>query len=219
MTARLLLVRHAESESNILRKLDTKPPGAALTKTGHKQARKLAELLALTDDDILVSSIAVRAQQTAMPIAESLGRSVTTVEGIHEIQAGDLELRSDHEAHRIYVATYTEWLHGNDSARIPGGESGHDLMDRYLPVISTLRTDYLKHTSGRIVVVSHGAAIRAIAAKLTGIDPGFALRHRLENTGGVELAPTAAGGWDLVRWGHVVSHSPGEAHIARDVMG
>ncbi|WP_278314024.1 histidine phosphatase family protein [Lolliginicoccus levis] len=215
---RLLLVRHAESESNVLRKLDTRPPGAALTDNGIAQARRLAEGLALTEDDIILSSIATRAQQTATPLFEALGRDPQAVEGIHEIQAGDLENRDDHEAHHIYATTCSQWLHGDDAPRIPGGENGHDLMERYLPVIETVHTEYL-NSARRIIIVSHGAAIRAIAARLTRTDPVFALRNRLENTGGVELVTTGRGSWELSRWGTLIESLGADATTIGDAMG
>ena len=39
MTGRLVLVRHGQSHGNVDRRLDTRPPGAALTDLGHEQAR------------------------------------------------------------------------------------------------------------------------------------------------------------------------------------
>ncbi|WP_149360307.1 histidine phosphatase family protein [Lolliginicoccus suaedae] len=215
---RLLLVRHAESESNVLRRLDTRPPGAVLTSNGTAQALRLAQGLALTEDDIILSSIATRAQQTARPLFDALGRDPRSVEGIHEIQAGDLENRDDHEAHRIYATTYSKWLHGDDAPRIPGGENGHDLMERYLPVIDTVHADYLD-AARRIIIVSHGAAIRAIAARLTGTDPLFALRNRLENTGGVELVATGRSSWELSRWGTLIEPLGADSTPIGDAMG
>ena len=62
-----------------------------------------------------------------------------------------------------------------------------------------------------VVIVSHGAAIRLIGQYLTGVDPEYALRHRIANTERIELVPNAAavgkragiepGMWDVRRWG------------------
>ncbi|AEF38545.1 histidine phosphatase family protein [Hoyosella subflava] len=218
MSGRLVLVRHAESESNILQKLDTRPPGAGLTARGHEQASALAKDAQSWTCNALVSSIALRAQQTADPLSRTLGRELQIVEGIHEIQAGELEDRADREAHRLYLDAYSAWMHGDYSVRIPGGESGHDVLDRYLPVIGDLHDQYLADDNGTVVVVSHGAVIRLVAARLTGITPMFAIMNRLQNTGVVELQPTR-GGWELGQWGQLKAPFTDVAEHVRDVMG
>ncbi|WP_264064405.1 phosphoglycerate mutase family protein, partial [Mycolicibacterium hippocampi] len=42
MTGRLVLVRHGQSVGNVERRLDTRPPGTALTPLGREQARAFA---------------------------------------------------------------------------------------------------------------------------------------------------------------------------------
>lgn len=39
VSGRLVLVRHGQSFGNVERRLDTRPPGAALTELGHEQAQ------------------------------------------------------------------------------------------------------------------------------------------------------------------------------------
>ncbi len=46
MSGRLVLVRHGQSHGNVERRLDTRPPGAALTDLGREQARAFARDLA-----------------------------------------------------------------------------------------------------------------------------------------------------------------------------
>ena len=50
-------------------------------------------------------------------------------------------------------------------------------------------------------MVSHGAAIRLVAAMLAGVDGSFALDHHLANTESVVLAPITDGRWSCVQWG------------------
>lgn len=86
---------------------------------------------------------------------------------------------------------------------MPGGESGNDVLDRYVAVLTALRMRHLDDDSwhGDIVVVSHGAAIRLAAAVLAGVDGGFALEHHLANTEAVILAPITDGRWSCLQWG------------------
>ena len=86
---------------------------------------------------------------------------------------------------------------------MPGGETGNEVLDRYVPVLTQLRMRYLDDDAwhGDIVVVSHGAAIRLVAAMLAGVDGSFALDHHLANTESVVLAPITDGRWSCVHWG------------------
>ena len=94
---RLILVRHGQSHSNVARRLDTRPPGAELTDLGREQAREFARTRP-RPPGLLLHSIAHRAAQTAVEIGAEWSRPTIEVEGIHEVQAGDLEDRDDDEA-------------------------------------------------------------------------------------------------------------------------
>jgi len=201
-TGRLILVRHGETIANIARELDTLPPGAPLSEEGQRQAAKLGLNLADRPLAALVSSTALRAQQTAKPVSESTARELEVVDGLYEIQAGDLEGRSDRDAHIAFMEVYRKWHLGDLSARVPGGESGQDALDRYLPQIEELRIGHLgADGTGDVVVVSHGAVIRLAAAYMGGLDPLFAGRRHLQNTESVVLAPGESGSWRVEQWG------------------
>ena len=49
--------------------------------------------------------------------------------------------------------------------------------------------------------MSHGAAIRLVAAVLAGVDSTFAIDHHLANTETVVLAPVTDGRWSCLQWG------------------
>jgi broad specificity phosphatase PhoE len=201
MTGRLVLVRHGQSISNVDRKLDTRPPGRALTELGHEQARTFAREWT-HPIGMVAHSVALRATETAAGIAGELGLGTMTLEGIHEVQVGDIEDRSDDEAHEQFTAVYQRWQEGDLDALLPGGESGTDVLDRYLPVVTQLRMRYLDDHDwkGDVVVVSHGAAIRLVGAVLGGIDASFALENHLANTQSVVLSPITDGRWSCVQW-------------------
>jgi broad specificity phosphatase PhoE len=201
-----MLVRHGQSEKNVQRRLDTRPPGAALTELGREQAREFAATL-VAPPGMVAHSIATRAVQTAGEISSVLrpGIDPAEVEGIHEVQVGDLEDRADEAAHDEFNAIYRRWHAGELSVPMPGGESGDDVLYRYVPVLDDLRMRYLDDDSwhGDIVVVSHGAAIRLVSAVLAGVDSDFAIDHHLANTEAVVLAPVTDGRWSCVQWGRL----------------
>jgi len=137
----------------------------------------------------------VEALRSAVRAAES--------EGIHEVQAGELENRNDDDAIAEFNAIYQRWHQGEVDVPMPGGENARDVLDRYLPVITDLRLRYLDNEdwTSDIVVVSHGAAIRLTAATLAGVDSSFVLDHHLANAESVVLAPITDGRWSCLRWG------------------
>ncbi|MCH9668533.1 MAG: histidine phosphatase family protein [Actinomycetia bacterium] len=209
MSGRLVLLRHGQTHGNVERRLDTRPPGAELTELGRQQARMFARTL-VRPPAVIAHSIATRSAQTAVEIREAISTGLGTVairvhelEGIHEVQVGDLENRSDEDAHEHFKTIYRRWHGGEHGLTLPGGETAQHVLDRYLPVLHRLRVRYLDDDGfdGDIVVVSHGAAIRLVSAVLAGVDAGFAIEHHLANTESVVLAPITDGRWSCVRWG------------------
>lgn len=208
MSGRLVLVRHGQSHGNVDRRLDTRPPGAELTDLGRDQARTFARSLQQRPA-MIAHSIATRAVQTGTEINAVIGANlrITTgtheFDGIHEVQVGDLENRSDEDAHDEFNAIYRRWHCGELDLALPGGETANDVLNRYVPVLDQLRLRYLDDDAfpGDIVVVSHGAAIRLVSAVLAGVDSAFAIDHHLANTESVVLAPITDGRWSCVQWG------------------
>jgi broad specificity phosphatase PhoE len=214
VSGRLVLVRHGQSHGNVERRLDTRPPGAALTDLGRDQARTFARGLA-DRPGLIAHSVAVRATQTALEIADELGVDTHEVEGIHEVQVGRLEDRLDDAAIAEFNAIYERWHHGHVDVPLPGGETARQVLNRYLPVITQLRMRYLDDDAftGDVVIVSHGAAIRLASAVLAGVDGSFALDHHLGNTEAVVLAPITDGRWSCVQWGPLLPPFYPEPHV------
>ena len=202
MSGRLVLVRHGQSYGNVDRRLDTRPPGSELTPLGRDQARAFARD-GLSRPGLLLHSVAARAAQTATEISAEVDVPASEVTGIHEVQVGELENRSDDDAVAEFDAIYKRWHEGERDVPLPGGETGNQVLDRYLPVVTHLRMRYLDDDewTSDIIVVSHGAAIRLTAAVLAGVESSFVLDHHLKNTEAVVLAPVTDGRWSCVQWG------------------
>ncbi|MDD7942666.1 histidine phosphatase family protein [Actinomycetospora lutea] len=198
---RLVLARHGQTQANVDRLLDTRLPGPPLTELGRAQARALgAELAEGVEGTItaLYHSPARRAVETAGLVAEHLDLVPVEVTGVHEVSVGDLEGRNDEPSIAEFRRVVDRWQTGDLDARHPGGESGRDLLDRYLPVVADLRDRH--PDGGTIVVVSHGAALRLAALELVervGTPP--LEEEHVNNCGRVVLRPRA-GGWELVAW-------------------
>ncbi|MFD5868461.1 histidine phosphatase family protein [Corynebacterium sp. NPDC060344] len=143
---RLILIRHGQTHANIARILDTALPGAPLTDHGMIQARRLGRVLLPSWERMseIVTSHALRARQTGAGSVAGLhhlagpGVRLRHEAGLHEVQAGEIEGRSDFDAHRRFMEIFHGWLHGDFAAKVPGGESADDVLARYLPVLRTL---------------------------------------------------------------------------------
>jgi probable phosphoglycerate mutase len=195
---RLILVRHGETASNLKMALDSLPPGPPLTDAGVAQAAALAEALADEPVTAVYASTAVRAQQTAEPVASAHGLEVEVVDGVQEIFCGDLEGRHDREAFEIFIATVKQWAEGDPDVPLPGGESGRQVLDRYLAAVDKITA---KHADGdTFVLVSHGGSLRMAALALAvNVTPALAEAGLLPNTGRVVLE-RGANGWRCTSW-------------------
>jgi broad specificity phosphatase PhoE len=217
---RLILVRHGQTDANLLKALDSRPPGMPLNEAGREQARRAAERLAGEPVVAVYASVAPRAQQTAAPIAARHGLEVTVVEDVQEIFCGDFEGRHDHEARTLFDATYQRWVAGELDRRMPGGESAAEVRDRMLRVLSGLLARHADRPDGTVVVVSHGGAIQVSARAMTG---EYDTPRYVPNTGRVALLPVgwddagAPSGWKLERWD--TAHDAGVADLRGDVTG
>ncbi|GAB16846.1 putative 2,3-bisphosphoglycerate-dependent phosphoglycerate mutase [Gordonia effusa NBRC 100432] len=220
--SRLFLVRHGETTSNVMRRLDTRLPGAGLTDFGARQAALFALRTPVDDSVVLLNSRARRAQQTAEIAGMVWGIEPQPLDGVYEVQVGDLEDNFDRASHDVFGEVVKRWHDGDLTAELPGGESLQDVYDRYLPAIDDVVARYLSDDADRdVYVVSHGAAIRLVAAKLAGIDSEFALANHLENTQSIELE-YADGTWACRRWGTRVApfaHEANEGSDDADPMG
>ncbi|GEL16462.1 histidine phosphatase family protein [Pseudonocardia asaccharolytica] len=195
---RLVLVRHGQTDANVRRELDTVPPGSPLNALGLRQAVSVAEVLAGWPVRAVYASRAIRAQQTAAPVAATHRLGVTVLDGVHEVLVGELEGRSDLPARTAFDEVYDAWWGGDLDRRLPGGESALDLRARFLPAVDRI-VARSNGERGAVVLVSHGAAIRLAAAALLG---ELAETQYVPNTGRVVLAhdPGAPTGWSLSHW-------------------
>ncbi|WP_120520342.1 histidine phosphatase family protein [Arthrobacter celericrescens] len=194
---RLLLIRHGQTPGNVLGQLDTAFPGPGLTELGERQAAALPEALADEAIEAIYTSTLLRTQVTAAPLARALGLEPVVLDGVHEIEAGSLEKKTDHESHMRYMGTVFAWSDGNLEVRMPGAFTGHDFFERFDASVNKVAA--AGHATA--VIVSHGAAIRCWAGRRAeDIDTLFAETHQLPNTGIVVLEGDPDSGWSVLHW-------------------
>ncbi len=201
---RLILIRHGETPSNVAGALDTAVPGAPLTPLGRRQAAALPPVLTIERIAAVHASPLVRTQLTAAPLAAARGLDVVVTDGLEEIAAADLEMRTDEASVAAYADTVAAWIGGDLTAAMPGGADGHAFFERYDAAVRGIAAGH--GDDATVVAISHGAAIRTFAARHGG--PPEA---RLLNTGAVVLEGSPYAGWAVTRW----SRDPlGGGHLA-----
>jgi broad specificity phosphatase PhoE len=117
-------IRHGHNPANQSRQLSHKIIDYPLTELGVTQAAALAgQLAARPGPAAIYASPPRRAAQTAEIIAARTGSDVAIVEGLREIDVGDLDGRSDEEAWAVYHQVLADWLAGRHDSAFPGGRT------------------------------------------------------------------------------------------------
>jgi broad specificity phosphatase PhoE len=183
----LLFIRHGENPANITHQLSARVVDHPLTDRGRQQAALLADHLAAGHEGrigAVFSSPLVRARQTAEIIGAAVGLPVSTIEGLRELDVGELDGRSDDEAWRLHDEVYHAWLAGRTDVAFAGGESLPVLLDRF--------AEAMRHVAqgtphGRAVVVGHGGILRVAIANLFAATPEIMAIERIGNCSITEI--------------------------------
>ena len=173
MTGTLILVRHGQSEWNLLN-LFTGWKNPGLTEQGMEEARKAGQGLkakGITPDAFFTSAL-TRAQRTLDLMLEEMGITdvvITRNHKINERDYGDLAGLNKDDAR-------VKW--GDEQVRIwrrsydvppPGGESLKDTAARVLPYYEAEIAPLVK-AGKTVLVTAHGNSLRALVMKLEGLD-------------------------------------------------
>jgi probable phosphoglycerate mutase len=160
------LVRHGQSTWNVVRRVQGQTAHVPLTTLGERQARQAAGRLAGSGACAVYSSDLRRALQTARPIAQALGVSITEDPDLRERSLGRFEGLDSED---VWAAADAAWT--DPGWRPPGGESILDVGDRVQRFLARLR---VRAAGGPVVVVTHGDTAAIVAGLMRGF-PASAL--------------------------------------------
>ncbi len=207
------LVRHGENHANVRRELSSRHVDYDLTGRGREQARQLAAHFAGQSLHAIYASPLKRAQQTAAPIAAAHGLEVHTLEGLREVEVGDLEVgqTSENLAERWAAdrAVVCAWVEGWVETRYPGGENYVEATARGMAGLAEAARGRAGET---VVLVGHSGLYQMLLPILLG-DREAALKQRNIPLGGFSelhvraLRPLAC---EVRVWAHG-AHLSGEA--------
>lgn len=139
-----------------------------LDEAGYEAAHALGRWAATAELTAIYSSPLQRAVRTAAPAIEKTGLELVIDDDLIEVDFGLGEGRTIPELRPDYPRTVAEFEFAPAERPLPSGEPGRHSIARYHAAIARIRA---AHPEGRVLVVSHGTAIRLITCDLLGIDP------------------------------------------------
>ena len=163
MTTTVYLVRHAVHDV-VEHVLVGRNQQRGLSSEGSRQASRLGTYFAGKQIADIQSSPQLRARQTANAIATAIGIPCRIVADIDEIDAGDWTGRSFDDLEND--ARWRRWNSQREAARIPGGESMHEVQGRIMRHLARVAECCADR---RVVMVTHAEIIRAAILKFRGM--------------------------------------------------
>ena len=153
---RITFTRHGESQANVTHEVSNRGLRHGLTRVGREQTVALAERLCGSPITRIYSSPLLRAIETSVLLAHQLDSDYEVVDALREYDCGSIEGRSDEASWKSWQELWDAWVkHQQWERRIEGGESFHDVRDRFVPFIDNLIQLY-QHTDANLLCVGHG---------------------------------------------------------------
>lgn len=179
----LLFVRHGETVGN-LERIAHGQSESPLNERGVRQAKITAHMLRDWERDYhrVYTSPLSRAQHTGQHIADSLGLPIDIHADLIEGFLGDWEGVTYQELDDFGFAKHSI---RDDDFSGHSGESPNQLGDRVARAVSEIRG---RHPEENIILVSHGAAIAHLIARLLDTRPAFGHQYVMHNSAVTELA-------------------------------
>lgn len=177
LESRLLLIRHGETQGNRLAAPSiTGQRDVPLNEMGRNQAEKLSEALSHEPITAVFSSPLQRALDTARCIGGKCGAQVTCLDGLRDINCGQLEGEAissvQHRLPELWALNESE---AEDDFRWPGGETYRDLRQR---VMVSLEEVALTCVGKTVAIVSHASVVTQVLGWVAQLPPRFWKTHR-----------------------------------------
>ena len=156
---RIVLVRHGQTAWNREARFRGRAD-VALDETGLRQAEATGRYLAARWPVVAVyASPMRRAMQTAEAIARAQGLTAHPLEGLMDIDFGELQGLSLDETAQRYPAIYQAWEEAPHTVHFPGGERLDDVRSR---VVAALDEVVAQHPEQAVALVSHTVVNRVL---------------------------------------------------------
>lgn len=203
--ARIILIRHGETEWNLEGRIQGYHGDSSLTATGRTQARQLAACLATEAVGTLHASDSGRARQTAAPIAAALKLDIVFDAALRERDYGEFEGWTYLDLERKEPEAYRKFRSRDPEYAPPGGESGARFRDR---IIAALERVAAAARGGQAAVVTHGGVLGIAYRRISGASAETKRDYSLHNAS-INRILVSGDQWSLEGWGDVAHLSAG----------
>ena len=205
--ARIVLIRHGETEWNRAGRIQGYHADSSLTQTGREQVRALAGRLTREGIDVVYSSDAGRTRETAQPIAAATRLPIVFDKALRERNYGVFEGYSFTEIETVFAAEYATFRTRDPHYAPPDGESAAQFRDRILGALGAIAG---RSNGRRVAVVTHGGVLGVIYRMAMNIPLEEKRSYVLANAS-LNCFRFADGRWLLDAWAdtaHLSAESP-----------
>jgi probable phosphoglycerate mutase len=203
--ARLLLVRHGETEWNRQKRFQGQID-VPLNNNGHAQARRASEFLAKVKIDKAFSSPMLRPKDTALEIlSKHPNIQLELFDELKEISHGLWEGKFEHEIEAEFAGQLALWQSQPETVQMPEGENLQQVWDRVAIVWQKIVESVPAGETA--LVVAHDAVNKAILCLLFGFTPEQFWIFKQGN-GGVSVIdyPQGAQGKPILQSCNITTH-------------
>ena len=164
----IIFLRHGQAENNVKRILAGRTKDIHLTKTGIKQAERIAEYLKPLDISAIYSSPIERASHTAKIVAENNSMDCELDDRITEIDMGRFTLMNYDDMFARYGNVFLKFYENNPIIAEHKVETFSHVRKRILDIV-----DYVikKHGNQNVVLVTHMDPIKSILSVVMDLNP------------------------------------------------
>ncbi len=164
MACEILLLRHAQSEGNLLGQF-IGHTDVNITDLGFRQAQAVKEFLKGVKIDAVYSSDLKRALQTVKPTADDHGLSIITDADLREIWGGDWEGVPFDKIPELFPEDQKKWFADPIDSAPTNGESIRQIYTRVERFMNKL---VKKEDGKRVLLTSHATTLRVLECFLRG---------------------------------------------------
>ncbi|HTF81832.1 MAG TPA: histidine phosphatase family protein, partial [Cytophagales bacterium] len=161
----LFIIRHGETDYNLLGIVQGSRVNTDLNKTGLHQSTKFYEFYKDEGFEKVYTSKLNRSIQSVKAFIE-MGIPWEQHEALNEINWGNTDgQKATVQEHAEYVETLKMWQEGKFENRMPGGESPMDVSLRQKVMVEKLKTD----PYNKVLLCMHGRALRIFLCNLLDV--------------------------------------------------
>ena len=198
--ATLLVARHGDAEYGHPSVLSDE--GGWLSAKGVEQTESLAAAVAPRKVARVYTSTFARAIESGALAANVLGVDAQAVPGLEEFSVGALAGRPHDDPDLASV--FRSWVHGDLRRRIPGGETGEEVVARYREALQGIADQFRGEA---VLVFSHGGVMSFVLPRISGnVRDDLAAATFLPNCAVAEVS-VDGDGFEVVSWPGVADRS------------